>query len=363
MSKNLDNSIFHRIISESNTLTIILNEDFGVEYFNQRAKQLLGLDIKRDLGQNFLNLSHDWSQELDSSGLRKKLVENTVYSLPDLYIKKTDCQEIIIGITIRKIEIIKNKILLIAAGQDITRKRRDEAAHRTGERLKAVGELASGIAHDLSSPLQFVENNLYYIDDALSQDFEIDKNELREAVSETIKGIEQIKSLTTALKSFIYPSNSVIEYCNIKQIVTDALSMSKNEWEKTAEIVVTIPDNLLNIHSYPSDITRVLINLFINSTQAIENSGSVNGQIKITASTFQQSVLLQISDNGPGVPINLRERIFEPFFTTKPKGIGSGQGLAIAQSIIVGKCGGNIRYRENTPSGSIFELIIPDKGV
>ncbi|MDC7225356.1 MAG: ATP-binding protein [Spirochaetales bacterium] len=362
MLENLDDYIFSRIISESNTLTIVLDEDLGIKYFNLRAQHLLDLEAEQDLGLNMLNLSHDWSIDLNALGLKEKIKENSIYSLPDLHVKKKDNSEIIVGITIRKLVISEEKLLYIATGQDITRKRLEEAANQTGESLKAIGELASGIAHDLNSPVQFVDNNLRFLKEALSLESGIDKDELKEAVSESMKGIEQIKSLTASLKNFIHPSNTFVEDCDIRQIIQDALSMSKSEWKKSAEINVSISEDVINIKSYPSEITRALINLIVNSAQAIKSTGTKSGQITIKALTVKQSILLQVSDNGPGVPLELRKRIFEPFFTTKPKGIGTGQGLAIVQAIIVGKCGGTLRFIENTPSGCIFELMIPNKG-
>ena len=361
MDRKPDNRILFKLIGQSNIIIIVLNKEYCIEYFNRRAGNLLSLQ-NSDYGKNIFNLSYDWSSTLKSFKEKIEPGNDKDKYYPDIKLQNEDNTETVIGLSIRKIEITDNDWYFSINGQDITRKRYKEKEILVGERLRAIGELASGIMHDLNSPLQFISNNLVFVKEICSENSGDDFDEMKEAAEESLKGIDQIKTLTSALNNFIYTTDSSVEELHIADIINNAVSLSKNEWKKTASTNISIRKNIKPIKNYPADITRVLINLIVNSAQAIRHSGMEPGSIDISAEEIPEGIRLEITDNGPGIPTDIRDKIFDPFFTTKPRGIGTGQGLAISKSIMNEKCGGSITFRENKPAGSIFELIVPDKG-
>ena len=358
---SIDKRFFFRIIEEINILIILLNKDFQIEYFNKKAGIDFSLDKKDILETDIFKLPYEWCKNIRKQKEKLKSAITSDIYFKDIIIQKDNRTKSTIGLSIRKIKI-SNEDFFIITGQDVTTKRRKEAAGNLDENLKVIGEMASGIAHDLNSPLQTINNNLQFLKQANLIDYNINPEEINTVIDESLIGIKQISSLTKTLKNFIYPINSVIETLNIVQIIDDALSMSKSEWKKNTKIIKQTSEKYGKIRSYPAEITRVLLNLIINAAQAIKYSKIDNGTIQITAIEEINELRISVSDNGPGIPSDIRESIYQPFFTTKPKGIGSGQGLAISSSIIRDKCGGEISYQENIPSGSIFNLIIPDLG-
>lgn len=361
MSNKLDLHVFYRINKDSNIISVILNENFTILYFNRRAGQLLSFNPDNDIGKNLLDLDYEWSPALKSYQIDKIQITESPYSLPDITFRNKDSDEVIIGLTIRMIDMQKPDPIYVITGQDITQKRRDEKENIIGEKLRAVGELASGIAHDISSPLQFINDNLNYIREVCREMSDSEAGTICEAAAESLTGLEQIKELTSALRNFIHSDDSEIEVYRIDDILQDAVSISRNQWKKCAGIELSVADDIQTAEGYPAALTRVIINLIVNAAQAIESAGSDEGKIIVKAEAESDRVRITVSDNGPGIPEHIRKNVFDPFFTTKPRGVGTGQGLAICSSIISGKFGGDIRFRENNPTGSVFEIRIPKK--
>lgn len=360
MKKKFDDHIFFKLNRESTILSIILDKDFRIEYFNIRAEELLSLNTETDYHKSVFSLEKSWSRKIQDFEAERNAVKEENINLPDIQFINSNGEEIILGLSIRRVTE-KEEYFYLITGQDITDKRRKEAETLTDEKLKAIGELASGIVHDLRSPLQFIKNDLLYIQqiskDSSNQDF----SEIHEAATESLKGINQIEKLTGALTNFVHPENTVLEDFNLKELLYDAVFICRNQWIKNAALDVMVSDNIGTMKGHPADITRLVINLITNASQAIKEAGISGGKILVKAEKVNHDIKISVSDNGPGIPEKNREKIFEPFFTTKPKGIGTGQGLAISRSIAVNKLGGSISFKENQPRGSIFELIMPGK--
>ena len=113
--------------------------------------------------------------------------------------------------------------------------------------------------------------------------------------------------------------------------------------------------------SAPGQINQVILNLLLNAQQAIEGTGRDGGRIEIATRANRREVVLEITDNGCGIPQEIHSRIFDAFFTTKPVGEGTGLGLSISQSI-VSDHGGRIELESATGQGALFRVILPVEG-
>ena len=137
--------------------------------------------------------------------------------------------------------------------------------------------------------------------------------------------------------------------------------MARNEWKYVAEIATEFEETLPAVVCYPGDINQVILNLIVNAAHAIKEKIAEGEMGRITVCTRLQGEYAEISvtDTGTGIPEAIRARIFDPFFTTKDVGKGTGQGLAIAHSMIVKKHSGKIWFTTELGHGTTFFIDLP----
>jgi signal transduction histidine kinase len=152
---------------------------------------------------------------------------------------------------------------------------------------------------------------------------------------------------------------------DLNQIIENALSLSHNEWKNVAEIITDLEADIPAVECLPIDLSQVVLNLIINAVHAIQDVAgdepTTKGQIVITSRQIGELVEVRIADSGTGIPPEIHDKIFDPFFTTKDVGRGTGQGLAIAYTVIVQKHGGTIEFETELGRGTTFIIRFPKK--
>jgi two-component system, NtrC family, sensor kinase len=221
------------------------------------------------------------------------------------------------------------------------------------ERLAAVGVLVSGVAHELNNPLQAILGTAELLErqDDLSA-------QAREEISfvktqsgrarEIIRNLSRFSSQQSEPPSFIDLRDVVAEVIQLRRRDLDILSIALDVELSTARTV----------YANFTEIEQVALNFVINAQQSIESSGRAKGHILIRLSDAGKRVLLEVSDNGPGVSADDEPKLFQPFFTTKPVGKGTGLGLSVSYGII-DSYGGSIGYRNNEWGGATFFFELP----
>ncbi|WFE89052.1 ATP-binding protein [Roseibium porphyridii] len=221
-------------------------------------------------------------------------------------------------------------------------------------RLAAVGEMSAAVVHELSQPLaalrMFVAGTRKFLEKGDTQTaaenlVEIDSLQLRMA------------NLTQELKRFSRPGESRIERIDLRESIRTAEKIARPRFEETGvSLVLDLPETPLEVETAPLRIEQILVNLLRNGADATASEQA--GRVELKAALADGDVRLQIADNGPGVPEDLRERIFDPFFSTKTSSGGMGLGLAISMRLAE-DLGGSLSVRANTPKGAVFELELP----
>jgi two-component system NtrC family sensor kinase len=166
-----------------------------------------------------------------------------------------------------------------------------------------------------------------------------------------------------AMKEFAHPGHVEQTAADINHAVQTTLIMARNEYKYSAQVEThlgELPDVVCNV----SELNQVFLNIIVNAAHALRESGkdASTGRIRITTEQAGDRVLVRIADNGCGIPKENLEKIFDPFFTTKEVGLGTGQGLAIARSIVVDKHGGDIGVESEPDVGTTFTLSLPVEG-
>ncbi|MEZ5293924.1 MAG: ATP-binding protein [Vicinamibacterales bacterium] len=279
------------------------------------------------------------------------------------------------------------------------RKVRDEEQQRL-RRLEAVGGLAAGVAHEINTPLQLVGDNLTFLadnlhhvtsllegvdrirgdidawtrwrsvaGDLLAEDVEADlayvRAEFPQAIRESIEGIDRVSRIVRALKEFAHPGQSDRELVDLRRIVDNAITLTRNEWKYVAEIVTDYGDLPEAFQCSAGECGQLFVNLIVNAAHAIASEKrDTKGRIAIRARCSAAECVVEVEDDGPGMPADVQARAFDPFFTTKPVGQGSGQGLALARAVVE-RHGGAISVESALGRGTTFTIrmpLVPDAG-
>ncbi|OGU11091.1 MAG: hypothetical protein A2X61_00255 [Ignavibacteria bacterium GWB2_35_12] len=279
---------------------------------------------------------------------------------------------------------------------DITETLRLQNQKALSQKMESVGQLASGIAHEINTPMQFVGDNTFFINDAFSSllqyiksieditkkataenpdiiaefnklknDYDIDflMEEIPVAIDRTQNGIKRVSKIVLAMKNFAHPSAKQKALSNINQGVDVTVTISRNEWKYIAELETRLEPDLPLVQCTIDEINQVILNMIVNAAHAIEEAigkdTGKQGKITIETKSDNEFVYIILHDTGKGIPQEIQSRIFDPFFTTKEVGKGTGQGLAIAHDIIVNKHKGEITVESEVGKGTTFTLKLP----
>jgi signal transduction histidine kinase len=170
------------------------------------------------------------------------------------------------------------------------------------------------------------------------------------------------------MKTFAHPDAGQAAAADLNEALRNTLVVARNEIKYVAEVEAEYGE-LPQVVCHIGDLNQVFLNLLVNAAQAIEDAfggdaaeGYVKGTISVRTRAEGDSVVVSISDTGCGIPEEFQTRVFDPFFTTKTVGRGSGQGLAIARSIVVDKHGGELTLESEPGKGTTFHIRLPAAG-
>ncbi|MGB6037303.1 MAG: ATP-binding protein, partial [Cryomorphaceae bacterium] len=243
------------------------------------------------------------------------------------------------------------------------------------EKMASLGELTAGIAHEIQNPLNFV-NNFSEVSNELIDEMneELDKGDVQEAksLSSDIKqNLEKIthhgKRADAIVKGMLAHSRSgkgEKEPTDINALAEEYLKLSYHglrakDKSFNADFKTDFDPNLPKVNVVPQDIGRVLLNLINNAFQACAQGGAENPLVTVkTQRTTSDELRITITDNGPGIPPDIKDKIFQPFFTTKPTGQGTGLGLSLSYDIVKVH-GGEITLNSTEGGPTIFNINLP----
>lgn len=238
------------------------------------------------------------------------------------------------------------------------------------QKFEAIGQLAAGVAHEINTPIQFVSDNLNFLNTGFTEilenlsdlskiDLAFYQEEVPSAISESIEGMTRIAKIVSSLKEISHPGQDKLQAGNIEKLISNCIALTKSEWKYCSNIDVNFDEDQ-TINAYLNELSQVIINMIVNSAHSIKDKfeNSMDGKISISTYQEEKYFCIQIQDNGGGIPDELVQKIYDPFFTTKEIGKGTGQGLAISKAIIEKKHEGKIIIKENSQDGVTFVLKI-----
>ncbi len=230
------------------------------------------------------------------------------------------------------------------------------------EKMKSLGQLVAGVAHELNNPIGFVHANLQLLDEYMrklveSQRSENDTQRVQEAISKLLErsreGTTRVKKIVQDLRTFSRMDQAELQDADLHEEIERTLRLMEPRFKNDIAIEKQFGD-LPRVRCYIGQLNQVFLNLLMNACDAIER----NGTVRITTRPTPEGVCLAFEDDGPGIPEEVRSRIFDPFFTTKPVGVGTGLGLSVSHGIIE-RHGGRIWVESEPGEGTTFHIELP----
>ncbi len=275
---------------------------------------------------------------------------------------------------------------------DVTERKRLETELGQSQKLEAIGRLASGVAHEINTPVQFVSDSIHFVGesfrelagliagyrtlgvdvsrgtataddvaqlDAKAQAVDLDfvLENIPTSVDRAVEGLGRIAKIVKSMKVFAHPDQNERTVFDLNEGLESTLIIARNEYKYVADLDLqlgTVP----TVSGCPGELNQVFLNLIINASHAIGEKGGERGCITVRTKAEGERLVVSIADTGTGIPEAICHRVFDPFFTTKPVGKGTGQGLAIARSIVA-RHGGELTFDSKPGVGTTFYVKLP----
>jgi two-component system NtrC family sensor kinase len=259
-------------------------------------------------------------------------------------------------------EIAQLNKTLEARVDERTRELRDTQAQLVqSEKMRSLGQLVAGVAHELNNPIGFVHANLQLLDEyvtrLLQRDLDPEKRRrTQEAISKLLarsrEGTERVKRIVQDLRTFSRTDQAELQQVKLDDEIERTLALIEPRL-KGIEVVRDYGE-LPPVRCFAGQLNQVFLNLLMNACDALDGRGT----IRITTRAEQPGVMLRFEDDGPGMPPDVMSRIFEPFFTTKAVGKGTGLGLSLSHGIVA-RHGGHMEVDSRPGAGARFTIRLP----
>lgn len=386
---------------------VIMDEKGSITHWNLSAEKIFEYSAEEALGQNVVALLQptDFYNIVESSPVSTSNIKNDLdRHAKMIYEHKARKKSGVIFPVEASISLVNfgDKPMSIGFSRDITIRKKLESQSLLSQKLESIGQLAAGIAHEINTPMQFISDNASFLKEAFGQigellqkydslinsscrasggrrciavsdiaelDVEYLSREIPKAIDQSIEGISRVTQIVLAMKEFSHSGGKEMQYSDLNKAIESTVIVSRNEWKYCADLELNLDKNLPLVCCSLDEINQVILNMIVNSAQAIqallspdgnsEKETETRGRIVISTHYAEEAAEITIEDTGIGIPSDILNRIYEPFFTTKSVGKGTGQGLAIAHNIIVDKHKGKVHV-ESTPNvGTKFTITLP----
>lgn len=387
-----------RLLSAIDLVLVELDADLFVRRWNHEAERLLGISENTAIGCDVRELNIPWDQRaaVDQFLMSDVPTERTL----EVSFQREDHPPVILSLTKHIIHGPDESNGVLVLGANLTEQRRLQQHLQQAQRLESVGQLAAGVAHEINTPMQYIGDNIDYLsnkfmnllpylegtlqylqdEDHLATEekqtlkqhlLQISKkqkltrmaSQIPDAFADSQQGLQHVTRIVRAMKELSHPGGAEKTAVNVNHLLETAITVSTNEWKYVADIERNLTEQSVDVPGFSGELAQVFLNLIVNAAHAVADANQQlerpKGQITITSRLEAGDMVIEIQDNGCGIPADIADRIFDPFFTTKEVGKGTGQGLAIAHSVIVTKHKGCIDFHSSPERGTRFKINLP----
>ncbi len=337
---------------------VAITRDGRLAVMNEIAYRVLGLKPRaKDIGRHFADILKDVPDvcRVVAGAFELSHLPNRA----ELRLKNTGK---VIGYTLSHVKDTRGRdVGATLFFKDLTRVEQLEERERLRDRLAALGEMAAAIAHEVKNPLAGIEVMAGLLKRQLTE-----SPDAQSILADIIKEAKMANVIVQEVLAFVRPIRLQVEDIAVADVIRDAMTMAESHASLKGEVEVRVdlPEALRSIQGDPHQLRQIFINLLTNAFEAMGGAGivelsavAVDGDEEPgPADATGPTILITISDNGPGIRPEVMDRIFSPFFTTKPQ--GSGLGLAIVRKIVDAH-DGRIDVGERAGGGTVFRVSLP----
>jgi two-component system sensor histidine kinase HydH len=328
---------------------IATDKDGRIAFYNSAAEGITGLDLAQARGKE-----SDTVLPRHLCGLKESLELGESISEKEMECEFTENKIVPVSISASKIineeDQFVGQVLII---RDLGEVRRLQDEIRRTEKLAAIGGLAAGVAHEIRNPLSSIKGIASYYKDKFE-----DGSEDKEMAGVMIEEVDRLSRVISELLEFARPTKLNLKPSNLNELLKHSARLIEQEaTAKNVQVQMDLNPDSVRADVDPDRLTQCFLNLYLNALQVMENGG----QLTIRSSTRgDDSVVIDIKDNGAGISPDDLGKIFDPYYTTKPK--GTGLGLPIVHKIIEAHQG-QVKVRSTVGQGTVFSIILPLKTV
>lgn len=389
-----------QLLSSIKSIVIGVSRNDVIFQWNQAAENTFGIPTAAVIGRPFRECGIKWDWDEVLGKIRNCRDKKESVRLDEVRYVRPDGKEGLLGLSVNPIgDQYDQNASYFLFGTDITDRKKMEAKKALSQKLESIGQLAAGIAHEINTPIQYVGDNLHFIQESFGHfeklleaygplvkyaqdnpscrelaaaingtveavDLPYLRAEIPKAIEQSLEGIARVAKIVRAMKEFSHPSHGVKSPANLNQAIESTVAISRNEWKYVADLITDFDPDLPPVECVVDEINQVVLNMIINAVDAIKeaNPGPGKGKITIKTGSNDKFIEISISDTGAGIPQEIIDKIFDPFFTTKEVGKGTGQGLTLAHDIVVNKHYGSIEVESEVGKGTTFTILLPISG-
>jgi signal transduction histidine kinase len=357
LGAGLDDAFFRHIVAGMRNAVLAITRDGRLALINEEAYRIFGIPARteEDLGRPAAVVFKDHPDVV-----RVLTGVFDLHHVPNRVEMRLKPQQKVIGYTLSLVRDDGGDVVGAAMFfKDLTRVEQLEERERLRDRLAALGQMAAAIAHEVKNPLAGIEVLAGLLRRRIPE-----SPDAQAVLTDIIKEAKMAAAIVQEVLEFVRPIRLQVEHTSIANAVDGALQLADTK-SRQGDITVDVdlPRGLPEIQADQHQLTQVFTNLLINAYEAMEGRGHVRiaaSPVRLAnAADGRDAVLVEVSDDGPGIPPDVAENVFDPFFTTKPQ--GSGLGLAIVRKIVDAH-DGRIDLRTAPGQGTTIRLTLPVSG-
>ncbi len=387
---------YRQLTEETRDAVVVADQQGKITLFNRAAQVIFGYSEAEVRGQPLTILIPAEFHEAHRIGFQRYLdtrEARVIGRIVELRGRRKSGDCFPLEMSLSAIDLPEG-VSFLGAIRDVTERLRLQGRIVQAEKLASLGVLSAGVAHEINNPLAYVTNNLAVLERdirglalalaayeearptletvnpelaeriarlTLEYDLPYIQEHLGSILKSTRQGAKRVSNIVENLREVARLDQAAIDRVDLNAAIARCLELIRSRLAGHQIEVVQKLGELPPIVCAPAQINQVILNLLLNAQQAIEVTGRNAGRIEIGTQANRREVVLEIADDGCGIPEEIHSRIFDAFFTTKPVGEGTGLGLSISHSI-VSDHGGRIELESAPGQGSRFRVILPLEG-
>jgi len=341
---------------------VVDSSDLHVIDANPRVIELYGYERDELVGTSFLELEPEHAGKSTATFAGSPNV-NGCASFQKVLHQKKGGKPFFVNLHAGHITY-KGRPAIIIAATDMTEMMEKDAQLIQASKMKSLGEMSAGIAHEINQPLSAIKMGSDYLAMMVERDWDIPKDQLHEVVSEISTQVDRAAEIIDTLRAFGRKADLVKEKLDINKPVKGVHSIVRKQFElDDISIELNLTPGLSPILAHDNRLQQVFFNVMSNARDSINEKkdrapARERGLIAIRSFEANRRVVVEVEDNGMGIPEAIRDKIFEPFFSTKETGQDMGLGLAISYGIAKDYAG-DIKVQSREGKGTTFILSFP----